>query len=138
MLKLKRFKEGVWADFLEVPGVRVKVRPVPLGYQLELRSKLRKRVPIDVEPGKPPQFIEDVDEGALLWSVFSHTLEDWEGIEVEGNPTPEEIKKAIFDHDGLRQFIIDKSRELSQTEEKKIEEETKNLSSSQSGLEKNK
>jgi hypothetical protein len=143
MLKLKRFKEGTWFDWPELDGVKVKVRPVGTSKAFELAKKHRKKIVIQApDPANPRRKINevftDVDEASVTLELFNYALEDWEGITLspeEGEPEPsrEEVKKAIFDHDELRRFIIDKARELLDKQMDRLEEERKNLESSQSG-----
>ncbi len=138
MLKLKRFEEGVWEDYPGFPGVRFKIRPITLSKAMELRSKVRRKIyvmgPSEIDPSIiKPQLVDDVDDGEFSWSIFDQALEAWEGIEVDGSPTPEEIKKAIFDHEELREFILARARKQVEDEQASLEQERKNLLSLQDG-----
>ena len=141
MLKLKRFKEGVWYPVPDLPNVKMKIRPVPLAMAMELQAKASKKVAVLVEDPKDPRRVEIVDDmnfGAFTWALFDHSLEAWEGISLEveeGDPelTDEDVKRAIFDEPKLRQFVVRKARELLDATMDKLEKERKNSKSSQSG-----
>jgi len=142
MLKLKRFKQGEWFDFPGALGVRLKIRPVQGTVGLDLQKKVRKAVPIDLPSLRDPSkkfttLLEDINSADFAWEVFNYMLEDFEGIEIEGDSglitDKIEIKKAIFSEEALREFISGKSEELVKIQSGKMEEEIKNLNSSQAG-----
>lgn len=141
MLKLKRFKEGVWYPVPDLKGVRMKIRPVPLGTAMELRGESSKKVAVAVKDPSDPrrvEIVDDMDYGKFTWELFNHALEAWEGIvlevgEGEEKPTDEDVKRAIFDEPKLRQFVVTKARELLDSTVDELEKERKNSTSSQSG-----
>jgi hypothetical protein len=140
MLKLKP-KKGVWVDYPNATGVRLKIRPVYFSESLRILSDTKeKRIvenfPIDVkDPSKRgPQVVDDYNDGVFLQESFDRTLEAWEGIEIEqeeGEPAlgPKEIKQVLFDNDALREFVFKTARALVDAESKQQGEERKNSSS---------
>jgi ADP-ribose pyrophosphatase YjhB (NUDIX family) len=111
MLKLKPLSksEGTWFDFPDIPGVRVKVRMVPASTTIS--------------------FMYKGSEKEVHFRSFCQMVEAWEGIEIEGNPSEEEQKRAIFEYDPLYLFVLAKSNELRE----KLEADLKNSVSSQGG-----
>ena len=139
MLHLKRYDEGVWFDYPDNPGTRIKVRGVTNSAIVNIRSQLRKTIPTPIDTvidGKKIQridLLDDLDPGAFAWGLFDHILLDWEGIEVEGISDKGLVKKAIFDFDPLRAFINEKSDQLAKAIDGKLAGELKNSESSQDG-----
>jgi hypothetical protein len=133
-LKLKRFQEGKWFDYPGAEGVRFLIRPLPLSEGLAIRSKIRERVPTEIDmqqgknKGKITTLLEDVDSAKFTWEIFNFILQDVEGIDLEDIPgaSLEEKKKAIFDDISLREFISDKSEVIRQDGERKLGSEIKN------------
>ncbi len=138
MLKLKRFKEGVWMDYPNAVGVRLFIRPVTFTQSMDILSEVKeKKVLVDypIDPRDPskrgPQVIDDYKDGAFLWKMFDQSLNAWEGIEVELDEGetplgPVEIKRVMFNNTQLREFVFAKARELADGEVQKMEEEKKN------------
>jgi hypothetical protein len=138
-MKLKRFKEGVWVVYPKAEKVRFKIRPVSFTQTLDLLNQVKEKIVVEGMPTDPrdaskkgPQVIDDYNSGVFLWNMFDRALEEWEGIdpipEGETEPlAPMELKRIIFDDDAMREFIFLKARELVSGEEKKQEEERKNL-----------
>jgi hypothetical protein len=143
MLKLKRYVAGQWFDYPKAPGVRLLIRPLHLTTGLNIRSKIREKVVIDVIDPKTKKpvstLMEDVDTGLFSWEVFSYMLEDFEGIKMEDESgvtvevPKEEMKRAIFDDPDLRDFVSAKSDFLREQGSKRVEDELKNSPSLQSG-----
>jgi hypothetical protein len=143
MLTLKRLSEGVWFDYPQVEGVRLKVRPVTLAKGQEIRNSLRTKkymeFPDPKRKGKKfSQVVDDVDDGAVLRAIWDYALEAFEGIGVEDATgailsDPKQIRDAIYESDDLRDFISERSAELRESGEQKLEDELKNSDSSQSG-----
>lgn len=139
MLKLKRFKEGIWTEYPNAVGVRLKIRPVVFSQSLDILAEIKEKKVIDDYPIDPkdltkrgPQVIDDYESGVFLTKMFDRALEAWEGIEVELEegevaPGPVELKKILFDNDPLREFVFQKAREYATLEVGKQEEERKNL-----------
>lgn len=133
-LKLKRFQKAQWFDYLGAEGVRFLIRPLPLSEGLAIRSRIRERVPTEIDmqqgknKGKITTLLEDIDSARFTKEIFDYILEDVEGITLEDDPgaTKEEIKKAIFDDTSLREFISEKSDSLRQDGDKKLDSEIKN------------
>jgi len=133
-LKLKRFQEGRWFDYPGAEGVRFLIRPLPLSVGLSIRSKIRERVPTEVDmtqgktKGKITTLLEDVDSAKFTWEIFDYILQDFEGIILEdvSDASQDEKKKAIFDDTGLREFISEKSEIVRSDSERKLDVETKN------------
>jgi hypothetical protein len=140
MLKLKQ-KKGIWIDYPNAVGVRLKIRPVYFSESLRLLDDTKEKVVVDNFPLDPkdaskrgPQVVDNYDDGEFLQRSFDRALEAWEGIEIEqeeGEPAlgPKEIKQVLFDNDALRDFVFKKARELVEAESKQQEEERKNSSS---------
>lgn len=136
--------DGVWFSY---PGtdLKLQIRQVRLGKAMELRSKVTKKVAVPIQdpvPGSPPFVIDSTpNDSDLSWVVFDYMLQDWQGMEATTAsgiaPTVEDIKRAIYDNDGLRKFVTDKSNELSEVskkaEEVKEKIDSKNVPSSQNG-----
>ena len=119
-MKLKRYKEGVWFDVCD--GVRVKVRPIYHSQVAKIMNKHRKKVIAG------DRVVDDYDEAAIAFEIFNYTLEEFEGIEADGD-----VREAIFDNDPLREFISEKAGMLKEKYEKEFEEDLKNSKSSQGG-----
>jgi len=138
MVRLKRYKEGVWFNVPGLDGVRVKVRPIYHSQVTRIMNKHRKKVVVEItteEAGvlkekreKEFKVVDDYDEAAIAFDLFNYTLEDFEGIDAEGD-----VKTAIFDCDPLREFISEKAGELKKKYEEEFEEDLKNSESSQGG-----
>ena len=138
MLKLKRFKEGVWIDYPGAVGVRLRIRPVTFSQSMDILSEVKEKKVIGDYPIDPkdaskrgPQVVDDYKDGAFLWKMFDQALESWEGIDPipEGEEValgPSEVKRLLFDNDLLREFIFKTARELAGREEDKLESERKN------------
>lgn len=120
MLRLKRFKEGVWFDVPNFEGVKVKVRPISYSQTTKIMSKHKTKVEVD---GK---IVDDYDEMSLTLELFRYILEDFKGIEVEEDLTKDEIKELIFDCDELREFISEKANELKNIYRKDFDKDVKN------------
>lgn len=143
MLKLKRFDVGVWFDWPKAPNVRLKIKPLYGKKLLELRNeskqgKVAVEMPIpDLENPKRNkiEIVDDYNDLTYEWKMFLYCLEDWEGITLEGDiePKKEEILEAIFNNVEMRRFIISKAFEVMVSENRKLEEELKNLQGSQDG-----
>jgi len=131
MLKLKRFSEGVWFDY--PLGGRFKIRAVTPKNYLDLREKAKTGKSTITNLRGEQEIIDTYDEARFYWLIFIHMLEAWEGIEIEGATTEEEIKETIFNDALLRDWIGDKSREIFSQKNDEFEEELKNSDSSQDG-----
>jgi len=132
MLNLERFNEEIWFDWPDAEGVRLKIKPCSRKDLLDLRSKVKRKMGISIE-GRT-EIVDDYNEADFLWGMFTLCLQKWEGINFGGkNPTKESMLTAIFNHDGLREFVFQKARESSTMLENKLEEELKNSDSSQNG-----
>ena len=127
MLKLKRFDKGVWCDVPGLDGVKVKVRPASHKKIAEIMSAHKRKI----DTGK--ELIDEVDEAGFALDLFRYILEDFDGIECEEELSKDEMKDIIYDYDDLREFISQKSGELREKIQKELEEDLKNLRSSQSG-----
>jgi len=132
-MKLKRFSEPVWIKYPEASEVEFLIRPMKFSDSLDVRSKIRQRAPTELtdEAGrKRMEILEDIDLGLFTWEIFNGVLEDWKGIEVEDVQDPQkdrlEIKKAIFNEETFRTFIMKKADELQKAEQRKLEAERKN------------
>jgi len=133
-LKLKRFQAGKWFDYPGAEGVRFLIRPLPLSEGLAIRSRIRERVPTEIDmtqgktKGKITTLLEDIDTGKYTWEIFNFILQDVEGIDLEDSPEAslEEKKKAIFDDISLREFISEQSELVRQDGERKLDSEIKN------------
>jgi hypothetical protein len=137
-MKLKKVTEGVWFDYPEEKGVRLKIRSVPWSKALDIRSSVRKKIvmnmPDPLDPTKViPQIVDDYDEGIVGKQLFYYALEAWEGIELESAATTDEIKEAMFDYAPIREFVIEKASELAKLDAKIKDDELKNSETSQSG-----
>lgn len=137
MLKLKRFNEGVWYDFPSDPSVKFKIRAMTPKKLIELKEKSKKGKIAVLKPGGYTEVIDDNDDALLNSEIFAWMLEDYKGIEFDGNISDGEFKDIIFNHVQFRDFITDKSYDLFKLESQRIETELKNSESSQSGLQKN-
>jgi len=138
MLKLKRYKEGVCIDYPEALGVRFRIRPITFSQTLGFLSETKqKKVVMDfpIDPKdltkKGPQVVDDYKDGELLWKSFDQALEAWEGIDnvPEGEETPlspTEVKHILFDNEKVRDFVLEKARDLAKSELVKQEQEVKN------------
>lgn len=142
MFALKRYSQGTWYPWL-ANGVRFKVRPLSNKKILELRSESKRgKVAVEMpteDPANPGnhlvKIVDDYNDYQYEWKMFCHCLEDWEGITIEGDleVSKEEIRDGIFNNSEMRMFILQKSLELVESENKKVEEELKNSLSSQGG-----
>lgn len=142
MLKLKRLTKAEWFDYED--GIKVLIRPMPMSIQMEIASKYRKRAVIyDSPEDKSPEnriFVDDMDSFSFTMGLFDYALVDWEGdieIEVDGKSlTKEEVdkseklkteaKRAFFDFRPIRDFILEKARELAEEKEAEFKDELKN------------
>lgn len=131
MLKLKRFSEGVWFDFPR--GGRFKIRPLCPKDYLDLREQSKTGKISVVKPDGSWEIVDNYDEARFFWKIFTHQLEDWADIIVDGASTPDEIKETIFNEREIRDWITEKSSEIYVKEQGKLEDELKNSESSQSG-----
>lgn len=129
MLKLKRFDEGVWFDYST--SIRFKIRAMTPKKLIELREKSRRD-----KSFVSGEITEQYDGSILNTEIFRWMIEEWRGIEFDGNPSPEECKDIIFNHLVFRDFITDKSYELFRVESARVEDELKNSDSSQGGSQK--
>jgi hypothetical protein len=135
MLKLKRFDEAVWYNWPEASGVRLKIRPLSRRKMLELRNESKQGKVAVSMPDEEIQIVDDFNDFIYEWKMFQFCLDDWEGISIdsEEEAKKEDIREAIFDNIALRRFILQKSLEVMSLENKKFEEELKNLLGSQDG-----
>ena len=129
-LKLKRFSEGVWFDYLA--GAKFKIRPIQPKDFLDLREKSKAKVRVD-KPDGTFDFVDNYNEASFFWGVFKYILEDWSDVEVEGTSDKEQVKEAIFNDKDARDFISAKSNEMFSKLHSGFEGELKNFESSQSG-----
>ena len=133
-LKLKRFQEAKWFDYPGAEGVRFLIRPLPLSEGLAIRSRIRERVPTEIDlqqgknKGKITTLLEDIDTGKYTWEIFNFILQDVEGVDLEDVPgaSLEEKKKAIFDDIKLREYISDQAEMVRLDGERKLDSEIKN------------
>jgi hypothetical protein len=130
-LKLKRFNEGIWFDY--PAGGRFKIRPLQPKDYFDLREQSKAGKLVVSKPDGQPEYVDNYNEALFFWKVFQRILEDWADIEVEGATTKDEVKETIFNNHALRDFISDRSNELSAKTNIDFEEELKNSASSQSG-----
>lgn len=142
-IDLKRYGQGTWHSWPKNEGVRFKVRPLSSKKLLELRNESKRgKVAVEMpseDPSNPGrnlvEIVDDYNDYAYEWKMFSHCLEDWEGITIEGDSSvgKDEIREAIFNHIEMRRFIILKSFETMILENRKLEDELKNLQGSPDG-----
>jgi hypothetical protein len=137
MLKLK-LKKGVWVDYPNAVGVKLKIRPFSFSESLKILAEIKEKRVVENFPINPrdpskrgPQVVDDYNDGLFVRESFDSRLEGWEGIEIEPEEDgtslgPKEIKQALFDNDALREFVFKKSRELADEEVVQEEEERKN------------
>lgn len=143
MFSLKRYSQGTWYPWLKNEGVRFKIRPLSSKKILELRNESKQgKVAVEMpaeDPKNPGQnlveIVDDYNDFTYEWKMFSHCLEDWEGITIEGDTDvgKEEIREAIFNHVEMRRFIISQAFKEMAIESKKLEDELKNLAGSPDG-----
>src|SRR3972149_8369864 len=98
MLKLKRFDEGVWYEWPNDPQIKLKIRPITPKKLLDFREKSKKGKIAIVLPSGETQIVDDNNEAKVNWECFSWMVEDWQGIEFDGNPSMDEKKEIIFNH----------------------------------------
>ena len=130
-LKLKRFNEGVWFDY--PAGGRFKIRPLGPKDYLTIREASRKGKIAVFKGSSQFEIVDDYDEAKFFWATFSYMLQAWEGIEVDGASTDDEIREAIFNDKDIRDFITDKANEIFLNAQQSMEEESKNSKRSQDG-----
>lgn len=135
MLKLKRFDEAVWYNLPEASGVRLKIRPLSSRKMLELRNEAKQGKVAVSMPDEEVQIVDDFNDFVYEWKMFQFCLDDWEGISIDGEEEAkkEDVREAIFNNVVLRRFVLQKSLEVMSLENKKFEEELKNLLGSQGG-----
>ncbi len=155
MLKLKRFLKGRWIPLPAAKGVDFLIRPVHFSEALEIRTGIRKSIPIDIlEPKSQrqiPILMEDVDSSTYSKAIFDYMLSDFRGpisiedeegkeIKVESGMTAEDvikikqkIRNALFDDESIRNFVQEQAEEILKDETEKFQEEQGNLSSSLGG-----
>ncbi len=137
-MKIKRTRKGVRVQYPAAKEVFLIIRPIHFSESLDLLSQAKEKVMVDnypIDPKDPskkgPMAVDNYREGAFLWKTFDQALESWEGITVELEEGeiplgPVEIKKVLFDDEGIREFVMKTSRELAEGELRQQEEERKN------------
>lgn len=130
-LKLKRFNEGIWFDY--PAGGKFKIRPLQPKDYFDLREDSKVGKLLISKPDGQTEYVDNYNEALFYWKVFKRILEDWAEVEVEGATTKDEIRETIFNNHTLRDFISDRSNELSAKINADLEDELKNSASSQSG-----
>jgi len=127
MLKLKRFDKPEWFEVPKLEGVRLLIRPASFKRTTQLLSSVKRKTEVD---GK---YIDDYDDSKFALNLFKELLVDFEGVEVDGDLSKDEIKELMYEYSIFREFVSEKANELYKAAEDKLEEELKNLTSSQSG-----
>lgn len=132
MFKLKRFDKAQWFEFPDNKEVKLKIRPLSKKLNMECLSNSSRLMP-NVSEGSiketPSLFI-------YQWEIFSHCLDEWKGVdfgESDGQPSRQGYLEALFEEDGIREFVIAKASELTREHEVTLEQELKNSESSQAG-----
>ena len=133
MIKLKRFEKGEWLSVPGLNGVRVKIRPITLSKSASIISQFKRKVVVDGDVEEALKIATDYDEYAAALAIFNYILEDFEGIEVEGNPSEDEQREAIYDNDFLREFITESAASLRDDAQTELDKDIKNSKTSQSG-----
>ncbi len=132
MLKLKIFDEPVWFDWPDQAGVRLLIRGLSQKEQFDLSARARRKMAVTGAEGT--QIVDAYDEAAYIWGHFCAALANWEGIGFDQEkPKREDMLLAIFNHDRLREFVFQKSKELSEKIKLQLEDDLKNSGSSQAG-----
>lgn len=136
MLKLKRFNEGVWYDLPDAVGVKLKIKPLAKKDVMDLRAAAKRKMAVRSSGGKT-EIVDDYDESAFIWQMFRSCLLEWQGISMDEvadvKPDHEDFLLALFENDGIRQFVFEKANEAFVQEEQKLGDELKNSGASQSG-----
>jgi len=127
MLKLKRFDKPQWFDVPQFEGVRLLIKPASFKTTTQILSTVKRKV--KTEDG----YIDDFDDGKFALELFKELLVDFEGIEVDGNPSKDEVKELLYEYEFFRTFVSEKANELYKTIEQELDEELKNSTSSQGG-----
>ena len=127
MLKLKRFDKPQWFDVPQFEGVRLLIKPASFKTTTQILSTVKRK--IKTEDG----YIDDFDDGKFALELFKELLVDFEGIEVDGDPSKDEVKELLYEYEFFRTFVSEKANELYKTIEQELDEELKNSTSSQGG-----
>jgi len=127
MLKLKRFDKPQWFDVPQFEGVRLLIKPASFKTTTQILSTVKRKV--KTEDG----YIDDFDDGKFALELFKELLVDFEGIEVDGDPSKDEVKELLYEYEFFRTFVSEKANELYKTIEQELDEELKNSTSSQGG-----
>ena len=127
MLKLKRFDKPQWFDVPQFDGVRLLIKPASFKTTTQILSTVKRKV--KTEDG----YIDDFDDGKFALELFKELLVDFEGIEVDGDPSKDEVKELLYEYEFFRTFVSEKANELYKTIEQELDEELKNSTSSQGG-----
>ena len=130
-LKLKRFSEGVWYDYLH--GARFKIRAATPRDYLRLQDQTTEgKVAVSLPDGTT-QIVDNDKKGKFYWKIFDYILEDFSDVELEGTTNKDEIREGIFNDKDARDFIMAKSNELTSKMNEDLEGELKNSDALQSG-----
>ena len=127
MLKLKRFDKPQWFDVPQFEGVRLLIKSASFKTTTQILSTVKRKV--KTEDG----YIDDFDDGKFALELFKELLVDFEGIEVDGDPSKDEVKELLYEYEFFRTFVSEKANELYKTIEQELDEELKNSTSSQGG-----
>lgn len=135
MLKLKRFNEGIWYDFPNHPGVKLKIKSVSKKDILDIRAMVKRKMAVKSDGHF--EIVDDYDEASFVWELFRTSLEEWQGISIDQvsdlKLEREDYLLAMFENDDLRKFVFEKTDEGSRIESQKLSDELKNSEGSQSG-----
>ena len=130
-LKLKRFSDGVWYDYLH--GARFKIRAATPRDYLRLQDQTTEgKVAVSLPDGTT-QIVDNDKKGKFYWKIFDYILEDFSDVELEGTTNKDEIREGIFNDKDARDFIMAKSNELTSKMNEDLEGELKNSDALQSG-----
>lgn len=129
-LKLKRFNEGIWVDYL---GGKFKIRSATPADYLRLQDMATEGKVSVTLPDGTFQIVDNDKKGKFYRSIFDYVLEDFSDVEVDGTTDKKEIREALFNDKQMRDFIMDTTNALSERLNADLEQELKNSETLQGG-----
>ena len=120
MLKFKRFDSPVWCDLPGYPGGKLLIKPAGFKDTTSLLRKVKKKVKVEND------YVDDYDDAEFSYEFFKDVLIDFKGFIFEDTEDKDEQKEILFNYNIVRNFVLEKSRELHDEIQKELEADLKN------------
>lgn len=128
---IKKKPEPTWFDYKDPEqGFEIKllIKVQGISDVGKIRKRIKKKVAANVEvDGKERmEIVDDIDTFDLTFTLFNEMLLAWKGIDSDEGVCKEDIIEALFEHEGIRDFVFEKGRAFKSAEMRKEEEKVKN------------